>query len=155
MALKNDTCDLYKTRYVKISSAETNILKYLEDKILCQKDTKMYERVSESGEIHKLYNLFKTYENNSPIYRRTKFSPTLIKTPSDKNINSELLSLNNIHKFDGPKTLCNICDNVHLIGFIDESQNVQVDEKSFRAKYVHLYDNPFSHETCLFYKNFF
>jgi hypothetical protein len=31
MALKTDNCDLYKTKYIKISSAETDILKYSYD----------------------------------------------------------------------------------------------------------------------------
>ena len=154
MVSKVDNCELYNTKFVKISSVETDILKYLNDKINCQKNTKMYERIARTGEIVNLYDVLKTHQPGDPIYTNRIFSPSLIEMPSDEFINSELISYKSIQNFDGPLTTCNICNTVHLLGFIDENISTEINEPSFRIKYTHLYDNPFGNETFLLYKNF-
>jgi hypothetical protein len=114
----------------------------------------MYERVTVKGEIIDLNSIFKKYPDSNKIYGRKKFSPNMILIPSDRDIILELLSSSTIYKFDGPRSSCNICNTVHTIGFTDENNTAEIDEKLFRLKYVHLYDNPLTNETFLIYKNF-
>jgi hypothetical protein len=147
---KIDNCDLYKTKYIKISSAETNILDYLYDKINCS--SKVNQRVSVNGGIINLDTQFKTYYDFAIYGKET--SPTIITTPNDDNINNELIQLKSIRKFNGKENGCNLCDTIQLTGFVDENNTYEIDEQIFRVKYTNLYSHPLSHEQFLFYKNF-
>lgn len=155
----DDICiDFNNSKLIKINNnANSNeILKYLNNKLLCDDNKQVLKTIKKDNTFTKNMNeLFITYNkdykcsSNSEFLfnQESEFFPLLIN--NTKMYDSEdhiLYNIDNI-KYVGNLTKCSLCDIIHSSGYTIEDDDTQ-------TKYLFGNKNPIDKETYLIYKDF-